>query len=104
MVHKANRFYILDFWSTWLDVKLHKSFITALTALGKISAQPHPTSYIQFLERENSDKNNTLPLGTDLFYNSMGLCRNFTQPRTSYITYMQQNCKFMTEKLRRIIS
>ena len=29
---------------------------------GKISAQPHTTLCIQFLERENNDKNNTLPL------------------------------------------
>ena len=29
--------------------------------LGKISAQPHTTICIQFLERENNYKNNTLP-------------------------------------------
>ena len=40
---------------------------------GKISAQPHTTLCIQFLDRENNDKNNT-----DLLYNSMRLCRNFT--------------------------
>ena len=46
---------------------------------GKISAQPHTTLCIQFLDRENNDKNNRLPLGmADLFYNSMGLCGNFT--------------------------
>ena len=27
--------------------------------VGKISAQPHPTLCIQFLNRENNDKNNT---------------------------------------------
>ena len=31
--------------------------------IGKISAQPHTTLCIQFLDRENNDKNNTLPLG-----------------------------------------
>ena len=31
--------------------------------MGKISAQPHTTLCIQFLDRENNDKNNTLPLG-----------------------------------------
>ena len=49
---------------------------------GKISAQPHPTLCIHFLDRENNDKNNTLPqyIGkTDLFSNSMGLCGNFTE-------------------------
>ena len=30
--------------------------------LGKISAQPHTTLCIQLLDRENNDKNNTLPL------------------------------------------
>ena len=35
-------------------------------ALGKISAQPHPTLCIQFLDRENNDKNNTLPLGKQI--------------------------------------
>ena len=30
---------------------------------GKISAQPHPTLCIQFLNRENNDENNTFPLG-----------------------------------------
>ena len=46
--------------------------------LGKISAQPHPTLCIQFLDRENNDKNNTLPLRKQiLFYSSMGLCDKF---------------------------
>ena len=33
---------------------------------GKISAQPHTTLCIQFLDRENNDKNNTLPLGKQI--------------------------------------
>ena len=45
---------------------------------GKISAQPHTTLCIQFLDRENNDKNNTLLLGKHIFYNSMGLCGSFT--------------------------
>ena len=50
-----------------------------VTHLGKISAQPHLTVCTQFFNRENNDKNNTFPLGKkDLFYNSMGLCGNFT--------------------------
>ena len=49
------------------------------TNCGKISAQLHTTLCIQFMDRENNDKNNTLPLvKKDLFYNSMGLCGNFT--------------------------
>ena len=42
----------------------------------KISTQPYITLCVQFLDTENNDKNNTLPLGKKyLFYNSMGLCR-----------------------------
>ena len=44
--------------------------------IGKISAQPHTTLCIQFLDRENSD----IAIGkTDFFYNSMGPCGNFTE-------------------------
>ena len=35
---------------------------------GKISAQPHPTLCIQFLDRENNDKNNTFPLGKQICF------------------------------------
>ena len=45
----------------------------------------HPSLCIQFLNRENNDKNNTFPLGfdLDLFYNSTGLCGNLTPQNTS---------------------
>ena len=36
--------------------------------MGKISTQPHPTLYIQFLDREKNDKNNTLPLGKQICF------------------------------------
>ena len=36
--------------------------------LGKISAQPHTTLSIQFLDKENNDKNNTLPLGKQICF------------------------------------
>ena len=35
---------------------------------GKISVQPHTTLCIQFLNRENNDKNNTLPLGKQICF------------------------------------
>ena len=35
---------------------------------GKISAQPHPTLYIQFLNRENNDKSNALSLGKQICF------------------------------------
>ena len=71
---------------------------------GKISAQPYPTKGIQFLDRENNDKNNTLPLGKQICslrqcivlvivfsiqeLNAscrMGLYGNFTRNETVYI-------------------
>ena len=50
---------------------------------GKISAQPHTTLCIQFLTRENNKKQYISIGKTDLFYNSMGLCRNFTKKVTA---------------------
>ena len=41
-------------------------FLIIHTLWGKISAQPHPTLCIQFLNRENNDKNNTFPLGKQI--------------------------------------
>ena len=35
---------------------------------GKISAQPHTTLCIRFLDIENNDKNNTLPLGKQICF------------------------------------
>ena len=49
-------------------------------AEGKISAQPHTKLCIQFLTRENNEKNNTFPLGKQIcFDDSMGLSGNFTE-------------------------
>ena len=80
---------------------------------GKISAQPSPTKGIQFLDRENNDKNNTLPLGKQICslrqcivfvivfsiqeLNAscrMGLCGNFTRNETVYIPV----CKYWSER------
>ena len=41
---------------------------------GKISAQPHPTLCIQFLNRENNDKNNTFPLGKQICFTIVWGC------------------------------
>ena len=41
---------------------------------GKISAQPHPTLCIQFLNRENNDKNNTFPLGKQICFTIVRGC------------------------------
>ena len=41
---------------------------------GKISAQPHTTLCIQFLDRENNDKNNRLPLGKQICFTIVWGC------------------------------
>ena len=47
---------------------------------GKISVQPHPTLCIQFLNRENNDKNNTFPLGKQICFTMVWGCAE-TLPR-----------------------
>ena len=42
--------------------------------IGKISAQPHTTLCIQFLDRENNDKNNILPLRKQTCLTIVGGC------------------------------
>ena len=44
------------------------------TRWGKISAQPHTTLCVQFLETENSDKNNTFRLGKQIFFTIVRSC------------------------------
>ena len=48
--------------------------------IGKISAQPHTTLCIQFLNRENNDKNNTFPLGKQICFTIVWGCAE-TLPR-----------------------
>ena len=51
--------------------------------VGKISAQPHTTLCIRFLDIGNNNKKKYIAIGkTDLFYNSIGLCGNFTKQFT----------------------
>ena len=45
--------------------------------LGKISVQPHTTLCIQFLDRENNEKNNRLPLGKQICFTIVGAVRKF---------------------------
>ena len=61
---------------------------------GKISVQPHTTLYIQFLTRENNEKNNTFPLEKQIcFDNSMGLCGNFTKEMiTTVLRFICGHC------------
>ena len=46
----------------------------SLVFFGKISAQPHTTLCIQFLDRENSDQNNILPLGKQICFTIVWGC------------------------------
>ena len=54
--------------ATYLCWLLNVSLIWTPRVFGKISAQPHTTSCIQFLDRENNDKNNRLPLGKQICF------------------------------------
>ena len=51
-----------------------KHFDQGRETAGKISAQPHPTLCIQFLNRENNDKNNTFPLGKQICFTIVWGC------------------------------
>ena len=51
-----------------------KKKICIISSFGKISTQPHPTLCIQFLNRENNDKNNTLPLGKQICFTIVWGC------------------------------
>ena len=58
---------------------------------GKISAQPHPTLCIQFLDRENNDKNNTLPLGKQICFTTVWGCAEIL-PKTFLPLLNQLSC------------
>ena len=47
---------------------------------GKISAQPHTTLRIQFLNRENNNKNNTLPLRKQICLTTVWRCAEISPP------------------------
>ena len=51
-----------------------EEFMLTRKDLGKISAQPHTTLCIQFLNRENNDKNNTFPLGKQICFTIIWDC------------------------------
>ena len=58
-----------------------EEFMLTRKDLGKISAQPHTTLCIQFLNRENNDKNNTFPLGKQICFAIIWGCTE-TLPRS----------------------
>ena len=56
--------------------------------IGKISAQPHTTLCIQFLNREKNDKNNTLPLRKHICLTIVWGCAEIL-PRSFYRMYLK---------------
>ena len=56
--------------------------------IGKISAQPHTTLCIQFLNREKNDKNNTLPLRKHICLTKVWGCAEIL-PRSFYRMYLK---------------
>ena len=70
-----------------MDEKV-KNKVNSGRFLGKISAQPHPTLCIQFLNRENNDKNNTFPLGKQICFTIVWGCAE-TLPNKFWFFYTQ---------------
>ena len=69
---------------------------------GKISAQPHTTLSIQFLERENNDKTVHRRWKNRFVYSSMGLCGNFIQkPNKCRKLISASNAPTLWETLRK---
>ena len=54
--------------------KPKQCFSQLMEILGKVSAQLHPTLCIQFLDRENNDKNNKLPLEKQICFTMVWGC------------------------------
>ena len=61
-----------------------------LKSMGKISAQPHPTLCIQFLNRENNDKNNTFPLGKQICFTIVWGCAE------TLLKYVDRSLSFLS--------
>ena len=67
------------------SLPLRNSFLFS----GKISAQPHTTLCIQFLNRENNDKNNTFPLGKQICFTIVWGCAE-TLPKKQCRYFLRQ--------------
>ena len=61
--------------------------------LGKISAQPHTTLCIQFLDRKNNDKNNALPLGKQICFTGREIAPNTGANATKFFYFGDQMLK-----------
>ena len=67
--------------------------LAVFTALSKISAQPHTKLCIQFLTRENNDKNNTFPSGKQSFTIVWGCAETLPIPKS---------CGFFRKEFREV--
>ena len=77
--------------------RLRKRLKVMLSALmlGKISVQPHPTLCIQFLNRENNDKNNTFPLGKQICFTMVwGCAETLPNALLNLLLYLQNVVPF----------
>ena len=66
---------------------LHFRLYSLSNILGKISAQPHPTLCIQFLDREDNDKNKTSPLGKQICFTMVWGCAKILPSSTMLARY-----------------
>ena len=71
--------YLTSFSLIWSKTGSDESWETVnlyfvLKIIDKISAQPHTTLCIQFLNKENNDKNNTFPLGKQIDFTIVWGC------------------------------
>ena len=67
----------MDLWNIFFPPEilyLDDKSLGNLCNVGKISAQPHTTLCIQFLDRENNDENNRLPLGKQICFTIVWGC------------------------------
>ena len=65
--------------------------------MGKISAQPHRTLCIQFLNRENNDKNTTLPFGKQICFT---IVRGCAETLPFNVFYLRNTKNLSTLKLQ----
>ena len=65
-----------------------------------MSAQPHPTLYIQFLNRENNEKNDTFPLGKQICFTIVRGCAE-TLPAAISIFLSLPKVSFLHDKADR---
>ena len=64
----------------------------SVVRFGKVSAQPHTTLCIQFLDKENNDKSNTLPFGKQICFTIVWGCAEIYLRFLKFATYLLLSC------------